>query len=76
MTKNDSISIRICGVYTELTLAMECFQNIMKLMNEIEEINADYKKKQPFIDFASKLLKDMEETIMEEKSAVDEGGKD
>ena len=48
----------------------------MKLMNEIEEINADYKKKQPFIDFASKLLKDMEETIMEEKSAVDEGGKD
>ena len=76
MTKNDSMSIRIGGVYVELARVMEGFQNIMKLMNEIEEIIENDKKNQPFFDFASKLLKDMEETIMEEKSAVDEGGKD
>ena len=52
LTKNDSMSIRLGGVYLELAKVMECFGAVLKLMNEIEEI------------------------ITDEKSAVDEGGKD
>ncbi len=44
MTKNDSISIRIGGVYLELAKAMECFQNVMKLIAEMEEIISEDKK--------------------------------
>ena len=66
MTKNDSISIRLGGVYVELAKIMDSFQNIMNLMNEIEEIIEDDERKQPF-----ELLKNTVET-----TEVDEGGED
>lgn len=44
MTKNDSISIRIGGIYLELAKAMENFQNIMELIAKIEEIISEDKK--------------------------------
>lgn len=44
LTKNDSISIRIGGIYLELAKAMENFQNIMELIAKIEEIISEDKK--------------------------------